>query len=429
MSRAAYVWHKHRRDLATLRRQLYNYSKGHVAYQLTTLLRDRDRRALNGLAIRLPQTYIERIKERLLGRSDYPLSLILLEIAGNLAGPWSLWRSRRRVRRAGRSIALYSGVAALGHSEQAPWIGAHRSITAGRYASGPCGRPTFMTIPGEICMNVSVIIPAYNAAGTIAETLTSLRAQTYEGWEAIVVDDGSSDETAAIVQGIAQQDPRIRIVNQARMGVSAARNRGISLARFNWVLFLDADDWLLPLHLERMTRALIADPDLDAVHCGWARVAPDGTRVGEKYWPQSGDLFPVFARLCPFAIHACIVRRSLVEAVGGFDTSLRTCEDWDLWQRIARAGARFGAIREILALYRMRPGSASSDGARFLADGLRVITQGHSPDPRVSNPQPAHADGLPAEQLPSVRLHFASWPAGLVLGRGDDARPLLALLR
>ena len=129
-----------------------------------------------------------------------------------------------------------------------------------------------------------------------------------------------------------------------------------------------------------------------------------------------------------FAMHACLVRRSLVEAVGGFDSSLRTCEDWDLWQRIARAGARFGAIREILALYRMRPGSASSDGARFLADGLRVITQGHSPDPRVPSPQPAYADGLPAAQLPSVRLHFASWPAGLVLGRGEDARPLLNLL-
>ena len=67
-------------------------------------------------------------------------------------------------------------------------------------------------------MNVSVVIPAYNAAGTIAETLTSLRAQTYEGWEAIVVNDGSSDQTAAIVQGIAQQDARIRVVNQARMG-------------------------------------------------------------------------------------------------------------------------------------------------------------------------------------------------------------------
>jgi O-antigen biosynthesis protein len=100
---SAYVWHKHRRDLAALRRQLYNYSKGHVAYHLTTLMRDQDLRALVHLWIRLPQTYNRRMKDRLRGRSDYPVPLILLEVAGSLAGPWALWRSRRRVKREGRS--------------------------------------------------------------------------------------------------------------------------------------------------------------------------------------------------------------------------------------------------------------------------------------------------------------------------------------
>jgi GT2 family glycosyltransferase len=100
---AAYVWHKHRRHLADLRRQLYNYSKGHVAYHLTTSMRDQDLRALVRLGIRLPQTYIRRIKDRLCGRSEYPMSLILIEMAGNLAGPWALWRSRRIVKREGRS--------------------------------------------------------------------------------------------------------------------------------------------------------------------------------------------------------------------------------------------------------------------------------------------------------------------------------------
>ena len=98
---SAFVFHKHRRDLTALRRQIYNYSKGHVAYQLTTLMRDRDSRALVRLGIRLPQTYLRRVKERLLGRSAYPVSLIIFEVAGNLAGPWSLWRSRRRVSRLG----------------------------------------------------------------------------------------------------------------------------------------------------------------------------------------------------------------------------------------------------------------------------------------------------------------------------------------
>jgi hypothetical protein len=127
---AAYVWHKHRRDLEALRRQLYNYSKGHVAYQLTTLLRDQDRRAVVRLAIRLPQTYLSRAKERLLGRSDYPLSLILLEIAGNLLGPWSLWQARRRVRRAGRSLPYIPVSQRSSMPNEAPWMGVQQSITA-----------------------------------------------------------------------------------------------------------------------------------------------------------------------------------------------------------------------------------------------------------------------------------------------------------
>jgi len=105
---AAYVWHKHRRDMSALRRQIYNYSKGHVAYHLTTLLRYHDLRALVRLGYELPRWHLRQIlrqiKARLRGnRSNYPFSLTLLEIVGNLAGPWALWRSRRRVKREGRS--------------------------------------------------------------------------------------------------------------------------------------------------------------------------------------------------------------------------------------------------------------------------------------------------------------------------------------
>lgn len=100
---SAYVWHKHRHELTALRRQLYAYSKGHVAYHLTTLLRDHDLRALVYLMLQLPWLYAVRLRERLRGTTVYPVSLLLLEIAGNLVGPWALWRSRRRVKREGRS--------------------------------------------------------------------------------------------------------------------------------------------------------------------------------------------------------------------------------------------------------------------------------------------------------------------------------------
>ncbi len=97
----AQVWHKHRRDMKALRRQLYGYSKGIVSYHLTTLLLDSDRRILPTLIIDMPLWHLQRIYHRLRGWSDYPIGLILLEISGNLAGSWSLWQSYRRVKREG----------------------------------------------------------------------------------------------------------------------------------------------------------------------------------------------------------------------------------------------------------------------------------------------------------------------------------------
>ena len=99
----AYVWHLHRKTNVALRQQLFNYSKGHVAYHLTTLLRDRDPRALIRLAVELPMAHAMRIYHRLRGWTDYPIALVLFEAVGNAVGPWALWQSRRRVRRMGRS--------------------------------------------------------------------------------------------------------------------------------------------------------------------------------------------------------------------------------------------------------------------------------------------------------------------------------------
>jgi glycosyltransferase involved in cell wall biosynthesis len=102
----AWVWHRHRHDHESLKHQIYCYSKGHVAYHLTTWLRDGDWRAFVRLGYSLPKVYGWRAYSRVRGRSDYPLALMATEIAGNLAGPWALWKSRRRVRRLGRSAPV-----------------------------------------------------------------------------------------------------------------------------------------------------------------------------------------------------------------------------------------------------------------------------------------------------------------------------------
>jgi hypothetical protein len=277
--------------------------------------------------------------------------------------------------------------------------------------------------------NVSVIVPALNAASTLAESLESVISQTYPDWELLVIDDGSSDATLEIASDYARRDPRIRVISQTNGGESAARNTGIAQARYDWLVFLDSDDWIASTHLEKLATELAAHPDLDAVHCGSVRVTGDGTEIRDDYQPPTGDLFPVLARRAAFPVHACMVRKSIVEAVGKLDTSLKTCPDWDLWQRIARAGARFGAVREVLAYYRVRPNSSSSRAEQLFRDGLTVLQRGHAPDQRVPHPLPEYANGLSGDTVESQVFYLLCWGAGLMLGSGQDARELLDHVR
>jgi hypothetical protein len=277
-------------------------------------------------------------------------------------------------------------------------------------------------------VNVSIIVPAYNSAATLGETLHSVATQTTSDWEVVIVNDGSTDATAAIAAEFARRDERIRILTQPNGGEAAARNSGIAAARHDWLVFLDADDWIAPAYLERLSAALAADPSLDAIHCGWARVACDGTQVIEQYRPPTGDLFPTLARRAAFAVHACIVRKSLVNSVGRFDTTLKKSPDWDLWQRIARAGAKFGNAPEVLAYYRMTPHSASLDAEQMLRDGLTVLRRGHTSDPRVPNPSPQYANGWAGSTVESQEYYLLCWTAGLLIGCGLDARHLLQMV-
>lgn len=278
--------------------------------------------------------------------------------------------------------------------------------------------------------HVSVIVPAYNAEQTLDETLASLKAQTFPNWEAIIVNDGSTDNTATVAANWVQQDARFRLINQANCGESAARNTGIRESRYEWLVFLDSDDWLAPKYLELMTHKVAADKRLNAVVCGCVRVNQSRKHGTPALYESSHlvDPFPDFVRDCPFAIHNCMVKHSLIESIGVFDTSLVTCADWDFWQRVARAGICFGIVPEVLAFYRMRPGSASTNAERILIDGLNVIRRGHSRDPRVLKPDPRYENGLSSEELSVSLFRHALWPASIMLAQGKDARPLLQLM-
>jgi peptidoglycan/xylan/chitin deacetylase (PgdA/CDA1 family) len=275
---------------------------------------------------------------------------------------------------------------------------------------------------------VSVVIPARDAADTLGDALESLVAQSERSFEAIVVDDGSTDSTADVADSFAARDPRFQVLAGEARGVSAARNIGVAEARGEWLLFLDSDDWIEPDVLRQLLARGRFPDSPDAVVCGWARVAPSGERSPVQLWDRPDQAFDCFATTCAFAIHSCLVRCEEVRRLGGFDESLVTCEDWDLWQRLARTGARFVTVDGCLALYRMRPGAASSRGRRMLVDGLEVIGRGHAPDRRVPNADPRFAAGRDPALLTRTRLSCACYAAGLELGAGGDARPLLHVL-
>jgi peptidoglycan/xylan/chitin deacetylase (PgdA/CDA1 family)/GT2 family glycosyltransferase/SAM-dependent methyltransferase len=274
---------------------------------------------------------------------------------------------------------------------------------------------------------VSVVVPAFDREATLPRTLDSLIAQTCTDWEAIVVDDGSRDGTAAVVERYAARDPRIRLWRQANAGVSRARNAGIELARAPWLFFLDADDWIVPTAFESLLAAIANEPDAGLVYGGYVRVDEAGRELRRGLHRQEDDYFPVFACTCAISIHSCVVRTEVVRRAGGFDASLVTCEDWDLWQRVARLGTRFVRIPEYVAYYRMRRGSASGDGWRMLRDGLHVIERGHDADPRIATLAPAR-EPLSRISRDSARTYFTTYAAGLEIAAGGDPTTLLDAL-
>ncbi|MBB4641621.1 glycosyltransferase family 2 protein [Rhizorhapis suberifaciens] len=224
---------------------------------------------------------------------------------------------------------------------------------------------------------VSVIIPARDAEATLGETLASVLGQEFVDIEAIVVDDESRDGTASIAADRAKDDGRIRIVTGPGEGVGAARNEGLRHARGDAVLFLDADDWISRGHVEQLHSALRKDENAAASYCGYVRVTPQGQAFMPRFAKDLAvDPAQDFAHRNPLASHSMLVLRQRIEAIGGFDSSLPTCEDWDLWQRLAFSGAMLTEAPGLYAFYRIGPDSLSANVTQLFSDAATVIARG-----------------------------------------------------
>lgn len=221
---------------------------------------------------------------------------------------------------------------------------------------------------------VSVVIPAFNAARTLPETLASLIAQTFTDFEAVVVDDGSSDDTAASARACG--DPRVRVMSVTNGGVAAARNRGIDAAAAELIAFLDADDLWEPEKLAIQVEALRSRPDAGICVTGATRIDGDSRPIGPALFRDPHDVTE--ALLLESMIVGCVssgmIRRPLLERLGGFDPRFSQCADWDLWLRASLA-APFAVLSQPLVRYRSYAGNMSSNLVLLERDTFAVLNK------------------------------------------------------
>ncbi len=181
---------------------------------------------------------------------------------------------------------------------------------------------------------VSIIIPTYNRANLLREAIDSVLAQTYQDFELLIVDDGSTDNTRDLAT---EYGNRVTYVFQENRGVSGTRNLGIRLSTGEYIAFLDSDDLWLPDKLERQVAIMDQNPDLLLCHTEeiWIR---RGVRVNpkKKHKKYSGYIFQYCLPLCVISPSSVMIRRTLCEKVGYFDENLPACEDYDLWLRVTK---------------------------------------------------------------------------------------------
>ncbi len=222
---------------------------------------------------------------------------------------------------------------------------------------------------------VSIIIATYNRADLLPEAIRSVLAQTMPDWELIVVDDGSTDNTAAVVAPFLA-DARVRYLPQANHGrVGQVRTAGVRLAQGKLLAFLDSDDCFTPQALETHLRAFAAQAELGLTIAGYDSVNISGQTLGRRTpWLEGGDLDLAGWLFNCYAMPGTVmVRRVWFDRVGGFDSRLHQSADWSLFLQLAAAGCPIAWVPTTTCLYRLHAGNSIRHLGDHLADSLRAL--------------------------------------------------------
>ena len=219
---------------------------------------------------------------------------------------------------------------------------------------------------------VSIIMPCYNGMQHIQAAIDSVLQQTFNDFELIVVDNGSTDRTPEILDSV--NDSRLRVFNLLERGVSRARNLGLKEARGTFIAFLDSDDTWNAAFLEKMHTALASDCKAVLAYCGWQNLGLPGPR-GEPFVPsdyENPDKMTTLLEGCRWPIHACLTKSNAIIGAGGFDTNFTIAEDYLLWMEVSVTGTII-RVPEVLAQYHHHDGvQATQNQALAALDTFRA---------------------------------------------------------
>lgn len=249
----------------------------------------------------------------------------------------------------------------------------------------------------------SIIVPCYNQGHFLSKAVESVISQGFPDCELWIINDGSTDQTGQIAQRLSASDARIKVITQSNLGLSAARNSGIKVAKGKVLHFLDADDWLLPGCLEKVEKRF-KDPKVDVCIAGYSYYLGDQIIHSHKFIVEEIPFSRVLnGNLAPPV--SFFIRKEVLESVGDFDTSLKSCEDWDLWIRAAKSEFRIYSMNQVLVGYRYVAGSMSKKPKQMYAALCEVSSRAARVDPRISVTLPSNKDydiNLPEK----FKIHF-----------------------
>ncbi len=230
----------------------------------------------------------------------------------------------------------------------------------------------------------SIIIPCYNQSNYLMDCLDSVIAQEYNSWEAIVVNDGSTDNTSFLAKEYCNKDSRIQLIEKRNGGLSSARNEGIRQSKGTRFIFLDADDFLYPKALQEISKSIHVTDEITLLQYGYSYITEDKKHVLHSVQPKKySKLIPSIFSEVPGPCHTICIHRHLIINVGLFDESLKSLEDWDFWIRAAKMGAQQKTIDVPLVYYRYVNNSMSRNAFAMYDAFKTVALRAHQQDERI----------------------------------------------